>query len=355
MIIKLREAAQSYDKIIKVIKNGGIIAIPTDTVYGFAVDGKNPQAVDRLIRLKKRDDRPFTFFIAQDRIKNYAVITKPRIIESFIPGPLTVILKKRQNVSLPLIEEKLGIRIPETDFVINLLERFDSVLAVTSANISGEPPIISPYEIVERFPEIEVVVDAGMLNTQVSTVLDLTTTPPTLKRKGAVSLLELERVYGRPVLMDKGLRFNVLFVCTGNTCRSPMASGILKTLIEPQYCEVDSAGTSAVSGLPPARFAMDVVKEYGGSIEEHRTKYLTYELIARADLILVMEMKHYDAVLELSSKARTKTFLLREYKRGTGKKEVPDPVGRDRSAYEEVARIMLPILKRVAQDIERHF
>ena len=355
MIIKLREAAQFYDKIIRVINNGGIIALPTDTVYGFAVDGTNPQAVDRLMKLKKRDDRPFTFFVAQDRIKKYAVITKQWIIESFIPGPLTVILKKRRNVLLPLIQDRVGIRIPQTDFVINLLERLDSALAVTSANISGEPPIISPYEIVERFPEIQIVVDAGILNVQVSTVLDLTTTPPILKRKGAVSLLELERVYGRPILMNKGLRFNVLFVCTGNTCRSPMAAGILNSLIEPQYCEIDSAGTSALSGLPPAQFAMDVVKEYGGSIEEHRTKYLTYELIARADLILVMEIKHYDVVLELSSKARTKTFLLREYKRETGKKEVPDPVGKDRSAYEEVARIMLPILKKVARDIKRHF
>ncbi len=355
MIINIKQADRACDKIIQTLEKGGIVAIPTDTVYGLAVDGTNKSAVQNLLALKKRKNRPFTFFIPKVKIDNYAVITKKQIIEHLIPGPLTIILEKRCNVSLPLIDNKIGIRVPKTDFVIELLNRFDKPLAVTSANLTGYPPIISAYEIVEKFPEVEIVVDAGILSPRVSTIVDLTTTPPLIKRKGALPILKLEKIYGDSLLMDKDLKFNVLFVCTGNTCRSPMAMGLLETLIEPRFAQIDSAGTAAISGLPPAQFAIDIVKEFGGSIENYQTKYLSCELIEWADLILVMEQKHYNAVLELLPRSKAKLFFLRAYKKNGEEREVPDPVGRGRSAYERVAKIMLPSLKKVAQDIKNRF
>jgi protein-tyrosine phosphatase len=110
-----------------------------------------------------------------------------------------------------------------------------------------------------------------------------------------------------------------------------------------------------MGGLPAAHYAKQVVKEYGGSIYHHQTTSLDKEIVDWADLILVMEYKHYETVLEISPDAVVKTFLLREYKRKTKYNEVPDPVGRDLPAYRLAALKMYPTLKRVAKDIEGRF
>lgn len=355
MIIKLEEAARSIERVMQILRDGGIIALPTDTVYGLAVDGTNEKAAKRLFEIKKRAEKPFTFFLPKSEIKKFAVITKCKIIDFFVPGPLTVILKKRPGISLPFISKKIGIRIPQHNFVLQLLSMHQKPLAVTSANKGGEPPLVSPYDIVEHFTEVGIVIDGGMLASSPSTVLDLTTTPPLVMRKGAVAILALEKVYGRMIKLKPSLKFNVLFVCSGNTCRSPMAEGIFRTMTSPKYCEARSAGTIAMGGLQTAHYARQVVKEYGGSIDRHRSRYLDRESIEWADIILVMEYKHYEAVLEFIPDAVVKTFLLREYRRRTKYTEVPDPVGRDLVAYQQAAAKMYPTLKRLAKDIEARF
>ncbi len=355
MIIKLAEAFNSLKHITRILENKGIIAIPTDTVYGLAVDGGDEAAVRKLFDTKQREERPFTLFMLRGDIEKFAYPSKKKIIDFFIPGPLTIVVKKKSGIALPYISDKIGIRIPQNDFVLKLLAEYRRPLAVSSANKSGEPPMISPYDIIEHFTEVGLVVDGGTLYSSPSTVLDLTATPPVVMRKGAVPILAIENVYGRRVTLKASLKFNVLFVCSGNTCRSPMAEGMLKTLISPKYCEVRSAGTIAMGGLQSAHYARQVVKEYGGSIDRHRSNYLDRELIDWADLVLVMEFKHYETVLEISPDAVVKTFLLREYRRKTKYTEVPDPVGRDLVAYQQAATKMYPTLKRLAKDIEARF
>jgi len=355
MIVKIGKALEYVNRILHTLSKGGIVALPTDTVYGLAVDGTSIDAVKKLVAAKRREDKPFTFFMPKSDIGRFVVLAKRKIIEFFIPGPLTVILKKKPRVMLPLTTDKVGIRIPQHDFVLRLLSLYQKPLAVTSANISGEPPLTSPYDIVEHFTEVSIVVDGGVVYSLPSTVLDLTKTPPLVMRKGAVPILAIEKVYGRKVKLAGPLKFNVLFVCSGNTCRSPMAQGIFRTLINSRYCEAQSAGTIAMAGLQAAHYARQAVKEYGASIDRHRTKYLDRELLDWADLILVMEYKHYEAVLEINSDAVVKTFLLREYRHKTKYTEVPDPVGRDLAAYQQAAAFMYPTLKRVAKDIENRF
>jgi tRNA threonylcarbamoyl adenosine modification protein (Sua5/YciO/YrdC/YwlC family) len=355
MIVKIDKASQQITQILETLQAGGIIAIPTDTIYGLAVDATSEGAVKRLSSTKKRADKLFTLFMPKNEVEKFAVITKRKIIDFFMPGPLTVILKKRLGVSLPSITDRIGIRIPQHNFVLHLLSAYQKPLAVTSANISGEPSLTSPYEIVEHFTEVSIVIDGGMLYSMPSTVLDLTVTPPLVMRKGAIPILAIEKVYGRKLALKGSLKFNVLFVCSGNTCRSPMAEGIFKTMVSRKYCEVQSAGTIAMGGLQAAHYAKQVVKEYGGSIDRHRTSYLDRELVDWADLILVMEFKHYETILEISPDSVVKTFLLREYKRKTKYTEVPDPVGRDLAAYQQAATKMYPTLKRVSKDIEGRF
>jgi len=355
MIVKIDKASQQITQMKEILENGDAIAIPTDTIYGLAVDATIERAVKSLSSMKKRSDRVFTLFMSKSEIEKYATIVKRKILDFFIPGKLTVILKKRPDVSLPFVSDRVGIRIPQHNFALELLSSYGKPLAVTSANISGEPPLASPYDIVEHFTEVKMVIDGGMLYSAPSTVVDLTVTPPMMMRKGAVPVVAIEKVYGRKIALKPSLKFNVLFVCSGNTCRSPMAAGIFRTLVRPKYSEVRSAGTVAMGGLQAAHYARQVVRDYGGSIDRHRTISLDRELVDWADLILVMEYKHYETVLEINPDAVVKTFLLREYKRRTKYTEVPDPVGRDQSAYQQSAKKMYPTLKSLAKDIEDRF
>jgi len=355
MILKVDETDQFYDRVIQTLRKGDIVALPTDTVYGFAADGSQLDTVKRLGNIKRRGDKPFTLFISRNRIEEYVTIVKRKIIEYFVPGPLTIILRKRKEVSLPLIEDKIGIRIPQVDFVIKLLNLYNKPLAVTSANLSGKDTLNSAYEIAEGFPDVKLVIDGGHIFSKPSTVLDLTETPPLVIRKGSIPILEIEKVYGRSVHLSRLLKFNILFVCTGNTCRSPMAEGIFGTLVDKKYCDVKSAGVLQMNGVPPAQNAQEIVKEYGGSITHKLSQTVTRELIDWADLILVMEYRHYIYILEISQKATMKTFLLKEYKKKVKYNEISDPVGKDIVAYREAAQDMLSSLRLIARDVKRRF
>lgn len=355
MITTAKDNPAFLNTLVSALTKGGIIAIPTDTVYGLACDATVLKTVERLHNLKGRNGKQFTLFMQKGSIKEHTIVTKQKVIEYFMPGPITVILKKRKTVQLPSVADTIGIRIPDTDFVMALLNKFGKPLAVTSANKTGARPLTSARDIACEFPEVEFIIDAGELQSEPSTVVDLTTTPPVIVRKGAVPIMAIEKVYGHTVMLDHGLRFNVLFVCSGNSCRSPMAEGIFRTMVDEKYCSVKSAGTLYMDGMPASEYAQDVVSEYGGSIATHHSQPITPVLVGWADLILVMEYKHYTSVIEIVPQAAVKTFLLKEYKRKTQYNKVHDPVGKDRVFYEKTARDMLPSLRFVAHDVMRRF
>jgi len=136
--------------------------------------------------------------------------------------------------------------------------------------------------------------------------------------------------------------YRVVFVCTGNTCRSPMAEGILRKLVadsgaDETLVESVSAGTMGMVGMPATQKAIDVAAEYGVDIRGHVSQGATRKLLHNADLVLALAADHYEYCRDLDVPAE-KVFLLRAFPENTNRMRemsVPDPIGQDRSVYQE--------------------
>jgi len=173
-------------KIVAVLKKGGIVALPTETVYGLAVNARDKNALDRLYSVKKRDEtKPFTIQISNfSQLKSYVNKLSPAleiILNEFWPGPLTVIVDGKKG--------RVGLRMPDSKATLYIIEKAGVPLAVTSANISGKAPALSAGDVINIFDGlINLVVDDQTVSGGIeSTVLDCTTGSFNIVRKGAVS------------------------------------------------------------------------------------------------------------------------------------------------------------------------
>jgi glycine hydroxymethyltransferase len=149
---------------------------------------------------------------------------------------------------------------------------------------------------------------------------------------------------------------NVLFVCTGNICRSPIAEGLFRRLIgNRRDIDVASAGVHAVSGQPPSLYAVQVCAEEGVDITDLRSQPLTPALVNQATHIFAMTGTHLETIQTLFPQTAEKTFLLREFEDPgtTVWRDVPDPIGLGREVYEECARIIKNALPGVLAFVEQ--
>lgn len=150
---------------------------------------------------------------------------------------------------------------------------------------------------------------------------------------------------------------SVLIVCAGNSCRSPMAEGLLKKYLKDMgkhHIRVESAGVVAVDGFSPTDKTIEVMKEHGIDISYFKSKQLTVERIKRADVILVMEPGQKDLVKMMVTAAADKTFLLKEFGRNgrTSYPEdpsVPDPMGKPIEYYKLSFEIIKTEIERIAK------
>lgn len=151
----------------------------------------------------------------------------------------------------------------------------------------------------------------------------------------------------------------ILFICTGNTCRSSMAEALLKKILKDhgiEDIEVDSAGIAVFSSSGASKHAIEVMKERKIDLSTHRSKQVTKDLIQQANLIFTMTTQHRDRILHLCPSAADKTFTLKEYANVEDEHaslNISDPFGMPKEYYEKCAREIYNALEKMIDNIKR--
>jgi len=202
MIKNASEDEKEIQEAAEIIKNGGTVVFPTETVYGLGADGLNSEAVKKIFEAKGRpQDNPLIIHVSSKDLNLYAEEVPQianKLVEKFWPGPLTIILKKKDIVpnETSASLDSIGIRMPNNEIALKLIELSETTIAAPSANISGRP---SPTDLQRCVEDLDGKVDCILGGEQSdigveSTIVDCTVNPPLVLRPGGVTLEMLREI-----------------------------------------------------------------------------------------------------------------------------------------------------------------
>jgi tRNA threonylcarbamoyl adenosine modification protein (Sua5/YciO/YrdC/YwlC family) len=181
----------SISRVADSLKNGGIIAYPTDTTYGIGCSILCKKSIERIYQMKMRErSKPFSFICSSlSEVSQYARVSNAafKLLKRYFPGPYTFVLEATREVpDLLLTRQKtVGIRIPDNRICFDLVTALGKPIITTSANLSGEEPVGDPMIIAETFGDrLDFVIDGGILTTDVSSVVSLIDDVPVILRAG---------------------------------------------------------------------------------------------------------------------------------------------------------------------------
>lgn len=212
--LRLGESEEDLETAAKIIADGGLVAFPTETVYGLGADALNPDAVADIYIVKGRpSDNPSIVHIADpEQIRDLTPrITEDmrKVMDAFWPGPMTMITEAKPII--PMVTtgglNTVGIRLPDSRITRELIRRSGCYLAGPSANISGKPSPTTAQHVLDDFTgRIEAVIDAGPCRVGIeSTVIDMTGEIPMILRPGGITKAMFEEVLGKKILLDPTL------------------------------------------------------------------------------------------------------------------------------------------------------
>ncbi len=330
----------------ELLREGGIVAFPTETVYGLAASALHPGAIERLYAIKGRErSKPMTLMIADlGAVEKRAARIPPaaaRLMKHFWPGPMTLVLDAAPDaVAGPeAISGAIGFRWPDHPLALGLVRAAGVPLLVPSANRAGEAAATNADDVLAAFPEeLDLVIDGGpSTGGTASTVVRVHGDDVTVLREGAIPTWRIE---------DPN-EVRILFVCTGNTDRSPLAAAILRRRLAERFgvseeqlggigYRVASAGLAAAPNHRASRPARDIAKRLFQpplDIEGHRSRVLSTADVRGASHIFCMERDHVDQILAFFP-GRERDVRLLDPEGG----DVADPAGKNMATYERLAR-----------------
>lgn len=353
-ISDIRSDSERIQEAAAILESGGLAAFPTETVYGIGCIVK-ADALDKLDNLKGgRAEKRYSLHIAgPDDLRRYVRNIGARaqkLIAEFWPGPLTIVFVPDEE-SFEFAKETLdkdtfdalfdagtiGVRCPDNELCSALLGRVDLPVVASSANLSGKEPATKAEQVIEDFEgKIDAIVDGdpvfGCRYDENSSVVKVSSARIEMLREGVIKKEEI---------MEKS-QVSICFVCTGNTCRSPMAEYICKKFIsEKLNCNIDELGslgykvTSAgiMRGLrnPASPEVIDICSSLGVDASGHSSRSLNREDIEKSDFVFVMTQGHLEQISHYWPGAEVGC------KRLDGCRDIADPIGASMSVYKACA------------------
>jgi protein-tyrosine phosphatase len=353
-VIDMQRAEDARDVVhraVQALAEGKLVAFPTETVYGLAASARCADAVKRVLEITRRpEDWPLTLAVksaddALDYVPNMSPLGR-RVTRRCWPGPVTVVLDATHPDSLlNYLPDAVRARVAPNGAVrlrapahtvLQDVQRMlvgPIVLAGVRQNIDEEA--VTAAEVTSFLGDrVDLVLDDGRCRYgQPSTVVRISNGQMSMVRAGVFTESTLRRLS----------RVVILLVCTGNTCRSPMAEALTRKLLaERLSCGVDqveeqgvavlSAGLSAMFGGRAAPEAVATMAREGLDLASHVSQPLTEQLVRNADLLLAMTRAHRDAILAQWPDAGGRVHLLMQ-----SGADVPDPIGCPAEMYERCA------------------
>jgi protein-tyrosine phosphatase len=335
-----RPAEDVIQQLVGALEAGAVVSMPTETVYGLAVRADRPEALERLAAVKgTKDPRPYTWHVGgTEALAGRAAL--PALVERttnrYWPGPLTLVVRSTApGLDLITAHGWTGVRAPAHEATGAVLNAAPFPVVMTSANRAGETPATNAGAVRQTFAdgELAAVLDGGPCALgEASTVARLGPGGIELLREGIVTMEEIKRTAGQ----------RLLFVCTGNTCRSPMAEALARTALrraleardEADFgFRIGSAGVYAGPGAPASPQAIEALAERDIPLGDHRSTPVLEALAADQDRVYCMTASHRDALLSMLPQGASPNVELLDPEG----EDVPDPFGGSLELYRQTA------------------